>query len=106
MVKVSSRKTARQLPSVGRVYNQLRLQGMMLTMLLKLARPLLKLSRYLLKLARPLFNLGRPVRMFARPLMNPTRIILNKPVRIKMWYNKTKTPCLAVSQVTWCNYNT
>ena len=87
---------ARELPSVGRVYNQL--QSMMFTVLLKLARSLLKLSRYLLKLARSLFNLARPVRMFARPLMNS--------IRIKMWYNKTKTPCLAVSEVTWCNYNT
>ena len=60
--------TARELPSVGRVYNQLHLQSMMLTVLLKLARPLLKL-------ARSLFNLARPVRMFARPLMNLTRII-------------------------------
>ena len=60
--------TARELPSVGRVYNQLHLQSMMLTVLLKLARPLLKLTR-------SLFNLARPVRMFARPLMNLTRII-------------------------------
>ena len=68
--------TARELPSVGRVYNQLHLQSisMMLTVLLKLARSLLKLSRYLLKLARSLFNLARPVRMFACPLMNLTRI--------------------------------
>ena len=61
--------TARELPSVGRVYNQLHLQGMMLTVLFKLARPLLKLSRYLLKLARSLFNLARPVRMFARQII-------------------------------------
>ena len=67
--------TARELPSVGRVYDQLHLQSMMLTVLLKLARSLLKLSRYLLKLARSLFNLARPVRTFARPLMNLTRII-------------------------------
>ena len=33
---------ARELPSVGRVHNQLHLQSMMLTVLLKLARPLLK----------------------------------------------------------------
>ena len=59
---------------VSDVYNQLHFQSMMLTVLLKLARPLLKLSRYLLKLARSLFNLARPVRMFARPLMNLTRI--------------------------------
>ena len=74
MVKVSSIRTARELPSVGRVYNQLHFQSMMLTVQLKLARPLLKLSRYLLKLARSLFNLARSVRMFARPLMNLTRI--------------------------------
>ena len=65
---------ARELPSVGRVYNQLHLQSIMLSFLLKLARSLLKLSRYLLKLARSLFNLAWPVRMFARPLMNLTRI--------------------------------
>ena len=74
MVKVSSRRTARELPSVGRVYNQLHFQSMMLTVQLKLARPLLKLSRYLLKLARSLFNLARPVRKFARPLMNLARV--------------------------------
>ena len=66
--------TARELPSVGRVYDEIHLQSMMLTVLLKLARPLSKLSRYLLKLARSRFNLARPVRMFARPSMNLTRI--------------------------------
>ena len=74
MVKVSNRMIACELASVGRVYNQLHLQSMMLTVLLKLARPILKLSPYLLKLARSLFNLVRPVRMFARPLMNLTRL--------------------------------
>ena len=78
----------------------------MLSFVLKLARSLLKLSRYPLKLARSLFNLARPVGMFARPLINLTQISLNKTVRINMWYNKTKTPCLSVSEVTWCNYNT
>ena len=73
MVKVSSRRTARELPSVGRVYNQLHLQSMMLTVLLKLVCPLLKLSRYLLKLARSLFNLARPVRKLIGSLLKLTR---------------------------------
>ena len=66
---------ARELPSVGRVYNQLHLQSIMLSFFLKLARSVLKLSRYLLKLARSLFNLAQPARMFARPLKNLTQII-------------------------------
>ena len=45
MVKVSRKIIARELPSVGRVYNQLRLQSTMLSFLLKLARSLLKLKR-------------------------------------------------------------
>ena len=37
---IYSRRTARELPSVGRVYNQLHLQSMMLN-----ARPLMNLAR-------------------------------------------------------------
>ena len=61
---------AHELPSVGRVYNQLRLQSTMLSFLLKLARSLLKLKRDLLKLTRCRLKFVWPVRTFACLLMN------------------------------------
>ena len=73
-MKASSTMIARELPSVGRVYNQFRLQSTALSFLLKLARSLLKLSRDLLKLVSYLLKLARHVGKLARPLMKLTRI--------------------------------
>ena len=53
-------------------------------------------------IARCQLKLARHVGKLACPLLKLTRISLF----IKKWYNKTKTRCLAVFEVTWCNYNT